>query len=136
MSARVLFHAAALALLLLASCDDSNVAKDPVWGKQPCGSCAMLVSDPHAAAELTTEDGTRVFFDDPGCMATYLEERHPHVRASWVRDDVGHWADAKSAHFSGNAKTPMDYGFVATTSGTSSWGDVEAAAKKKNEGGR
>ena len=132
MSALASFARLAVPLVLvLASCDDAGAAKDPVWGKQACGSCAMLVSEPRYAAELTTNDGTRVFFDDPGCMAAWIAERHPSVHSMWVRDDVGHWVDAKSARFSGGATTPMDYGFAATTSGTATWADVEAAAKAR-----
>lgn len=128
--------AAALALALFASCDDAAAPKDPVWGKQACGSCAMLVSDPHYAAQLVTTDGSRSYFDDPGCMAAYLDERHPSVRAMWVKDDVGHWVDAKTASFARGAKSPMDYGFAAQAGGTASWADVEAEAKKRKEGAR
>ncbi len=130
MSARLAWAALGLALAVT-SCEDGASPKDPVWGKQACGSCAMLVSDPRYAAQLTTTDGTRAYFDDPGCMATYVADRHPSVRAMWVRDDVGHWVDARSARFSPGATTPMDFGWAATTAGSASWADVESSAKAR-----
>lgn len=127
-----MLRAAAIALALV-SCEDGSTPKDPVWGKQACASCAMLVSDPKYAAQLTTEDGARQYFDDPGCMAAYVEERHPSVRGMWVKDDVGHWVDAKTARFAPGARSPMDYGFAAQGSGSGAWADVVAAAKKRGE---
>jgi len=52
---RALFFA-----LLLSSCEDPATPKDPVWGKQPCASCAMLVSDPRFAAQASLGSGQRV----------------------------------------------------------------------------
>ena len=115
--------------LLLGACEDASAAKDPVWGKQPCKHCAMVVSEPRAAAQMTTPQGDRYYFDDPGCMAAYLEEHS--ARASWVRDDDGHWIDASAARFQSGARTPMDYGFLPTSAGNASWADVQAAARER-----
>ena len=121
--------------LVLIACEDASKPVDPVWGKQACGHCAMLVSDPHFAAQLATKDQSRIFFDDVGCMAGYVKARHPDVQAMWVRDDVGHWVDARTAHFDKGEKTPMDYGFVAKAGGGAAWGDVEAAVDQRDVGG-
>ena len=125
-----------LAGLLALGCEDASRPVDPVWGKQPCGHCAMLVSEPRFAAELSTKDQSRVFFDDVGCMAGYIAARHPDVQAMWVRDDGGHWIDARTAHFEKGEKTPMDYGFTAKASGSTAWGDVEAAVKLREKGAK
>ncbi|HSQ67401.1 MAG TPA: hypothetical protein VLM85_29505 [Polyangiaceae bacterium] len=132
MSLRLLFFA----LLLVAACDDGSRAVDPVWGKQACAHCAMLVSDPRFGAELTTREGDRLFFDDPGCMASYLRERSPHVRRMWVHDASGAWVDATQAHFRTGASSPMDFGFQADAAGSADWSAVvAAAAKRASEGG-
>lgn len=123
-----------LALTLgLLGCESADGPKDPVWGKQPCGSCAMLVSEPPHAAQLVTADGTRVYFDDLGCMASWVLERNASPPKMWVRDAAGAWVDARSAKFKGGGKTPMDFGFSHAADGDASWADVERAAKKRAE---
>lgn len=134
MSARVLSLWAALFIALVA-CEDSSRALDPVWGKQACAHCAMLVSDRAFAAEITTEAGDRLFFDDPGCMAAYVRERSRRVQRMWVHEASGAWVEAAAAHFRAGAKSPMDFGFQADPAGTASWADVEAAAAKGAAGG-
>ncbi|CAN5629992.1 hypothetical protein BH09MYX1_BH09MYX1_01420 [soil metagenome] len=129
-----MFFVALVALVAL-GCVDTSKPEDPVWGKQACGHCAMLVSDPRFAAQLTTKDDNRVFFDDVGCMAAYVKSRHLDVRAMWVRDELGHWIDARTAHFERGEKTPMDYGFVATSGGSASFGDVELVVDQRENGG-
>ncbi len=114
--------------LALVACEDSSRAVDPVWGKQACGSCGMVVSDRRFAAELTTGDGARSFFDDPGCMASYVHDRHVEPLHVWVRSAAETWIDARTAHFARNATSPMDYSFVPSDNGEASWSDIEAAA--------
>ena len=113
--------------LALAACEDGSKPADPVWGKQACGDCGMVVSDPRLAAELTTPDGARVFFDDPGCMASYVRSRHLEPSHMWVRSSAETWIDAH-ARFARGATSPMDYGFVPNENGDASWSDIEAAA--------
>lgn len=132
MNARTVIASIALAL---SACDDSGKAIDPVWGKQACGSCAMLVSEPRYAAELTTSDGARVFFDDPGCMASWVEERHVQPARMWVRNRAGAWIDARDARYARGEHTPMDYGFAVDESGDATWGDVQAAVRTRQKGG-
>jgi hypothetical protein len=121
--------------LSLFGCQSADEPVDPVWGKQACGSCSMLVSEPAHAAELVTADGARVFFDDIGCMATYLDERALQPKKSWVRSD-GRWIDAQSAKFRSGEKTPMDYGFAAAADGDLDFGGVRVAARQRREAAR
>jgi hypothetical protein len=117
--------ALAVAAALLA-CDDATQPTDPVWGKQPCAACSMLVSERRHAAELTTARGDRLFFDDVGCLAHYLRHAHPDVRGMWARAESG-WVDARAARYARGQKTPMDYGFTAAADGDASFDDVERA---------
>lgn len=105
----------ALILLLIAACDSGDRPVDPVWGKQPCGACSMLVSDPHTAAQLITRNGDHVFFDDIGCMLS--SSKYAAARSLWVRNGAGQWVDARAARY-GQGATPMDYGFVVAEQGT------------------
>ena len=120
-------EALALLLVLSTSCENASKPQDPVWGKQACAHCAMLLSDPHFGAQLTTEGGDRFFFDDPGCMAAHVHDEPIHVRAMWVHEG-SRWIDAKTAHFRTGAQSPMDYGFEPDAQGTADWAAVERAA--------
>lgn len=102
------------ALALSGACDEPVVPVDPVWGKQPCAACGMLVSDRRYAAQALPSAGARVFFDDPGCMVGWLDERKAPPRGIWVREEKGErWLDARAARYARGARTPMDFGFAA-----------------------
>lgn len=110
---------AALAGLVVAACTRDEEALDPVWGKEPCAHCKMLVSDKRHAAQIV-EVGERRWFDDVGCMVAWLEAhggREAPVRA-WVRDAAATgWLDARAARYASGARTPMDSGFEAAAEG-------------------
>lgn len=112
-SVRSSMLAALVAALALAACHEAaDRPLEPVWGKQPCDHCAMLLDEPRFAAQLATPDGTHLYFDDVGCLAAWLRE-HPRAGArTWVRRDNG-WLDAERARYTSGARTPMGYGFVA-----------------------
>ena len=114
---------------LAAACATGDAATEPVWGKQPCAHCAMVLSDRRNGAELLTQGGDRLFFDDIGCMVTFLEERREEPRRMWAHDaDTGAWLDAKAARYAPSAAaTPMDYGFEAQESGGIGWDEMRAA---------
>ncbi len=88
-----------LLLVGFVACSSAPRPEDPVWNKQPCDHCKMLLSDPRYAASLIDERGLRLFFDDIGCMAAY-EGEHPRFKAHWVRDEQsGAWLEPTSAFF-------------------------------------
>ncbi len=125
-------EALALVSVLAISCEDASKPQEPVWGKQACAHCAMVLSDPRFGAQLTTETGDRFFYDDPGCMAADVHDNSLKVRAMWVHSGSA-WIDAKTAHFHGGAKSPMDYGFEPDEHGTADWATLERAAIEKEE---
>ena len=98
-----------------AGCSKTNEPADPIWGKEPCAYCAMIVSDKRFAGQVLA-GGDRKFFDDIGCMVLWLEEHGGRpVDRIWARDATmtSRWLDAKSARYADGAKTPMDFGFEA-----------------------
>lgn len=121
-----------LGLLLLLGCPERALAPvEPVWGKQSCAHCAMLVSEKAAAAQVVTADGQRRFFDDPGCMVAWEDREAPRVSARWVRGPGGAgWVDPTTARFSAGHPTPMDFGFLADTDGVT-FEQVRAAVREK-----
>lgn len=124
---------AAIGLLALGACESPGEPKDPIWGKQACGACSMLVSEPQHAAQLVTKEETRVYFDDVGCMAAYVLERNLSPPKMWVRDPAGSWVDARTAKFKSGAKTPMDFGYSYSKEGDGTFADVQLAAKRRAE---
>lgn len=140
---RALLFVAALGLGL-AACERLDAPVDPVWGKEPCGHCAMLVGDRRFAAQIVTE-GERKFFDDIGCMVLWTEKHPGKARGAWVRDAGGaRWIDAKGARFLPGARTPMDFGFeghAASVVGpdgrdvTVSWDEMRAATLRRSSAG-
>jgi copper chaperone NosL len=108
---------------------------DPVWGKVACADCAMLVADKRFAAQTLDADGTRLHFDDVGCLAHHLA-LHPRAGVlGWVRDaSRDAWLSVESARFTAGVQTPMDYGFSASAEhGDFTFEDVKKAAASRAE---
>jgi hypothetical protein len=96
----------------------------------------MILSDRRFGAQLVTEDGDRLFFDDVGCMVQAMSERKLAVKTAWVHDaESGRWVDAHDARYAG-APSPMDYGFEARAAGDVSWDDLRARVLAKAGRGR
>ena len=99
---------------------DATRPAEPAWNKQPCAHCMMLLSDKHTAAQLTLASGEREYFDDVGCLVSWLEDAKLDAHASWVRSPDGTgWLSTDTAKFASGAITPMDFGFVAAQTGIS-----------------
>ena len=122
------------AAVTLAACEDVDAPLTPAWGKQRCGHCSMIVGDERFAAQAIDQRGDRLFFDDVGCLASYVHE-HPQARHAWVLSR-GSWVDAQKASFRAGAKTPMDYGFEADPGGPVAWSEVSARAIAPRSGDR
>ncbi len=111
----------ALAFVLLA-CSKGDEPSDPVWGKEPCAHCAMVVGDKRYAGQALV-DGERRFFDDIGCMVVWMEE-HKSTRA-WSHDaQGGGWVDAKLGRYALGARTPMGFGVEARAGAPLEWSEM------------
>ena len=85
------------------------------YDREACAHCHMLIGDPRYAAQLVTDDGDVLDFDDPGCALAYLAEVHPRVHRLWFRDASGdRWIAAADVRFVRGADTPMGSGFAAS----------------------
>ena len=122
---------ALVAAIAVVACEDASTPVDPVWGKQACASCTMVVSDPRFASEVGTREGARLFFDDPGCMAAWLRQHGGDAEHAWVRSAAGTWIDAHAARFVRGQLSPMGYGFAPAESGDAIWSDVESEAARR-----
>ncbi|MFM2416570.1 MAG: hypothetical protein RL385_1293 [Pseudomonadota bacterium] len=110
-----------LSVFALAACTRTPFEpEDPLWGKQPCDHCRMLVSEPVPAAQAVLADGSRKHFDDVGCLAAFLRGRDRTGVLAWVRGPDGKtWVNAFTAQYGTGRRTPMDYGFLAEAEGIS-----------------
>ena len=123
---------ALVACVALFSCEESSPKpEDPIWGKQACAHCSMLVSEKPPAAQVLPVKGTRKFFDDVGCMVAWEDREAPQLKARWVRNPVGDgWVDATTAHYLGGQITPMDFGFLPAEEGIS-FEEMKTAVRAK-----
>ena len=55
---------------------------DVVWDKTPCAECSMHVGDPAFAAQMITDIGEELYFDDPGCWFLYEARATPTIHAA------------------------------------------------------
>ncbi len=113
-------RSAALILVALIGCH--AVPDQPraiAYDHEACAHCHMLIGDPRYAAQLVTDDGDVLDFDDPGCALSYVAEHHPAVHRLWFRDARGdRWLTAGDARFLPGATTPMGYGLAAVDATT------------------
>lgn len=108
------------------------------WNHQACAHCRMAVGEPTHAAQLITRDGEVLFFDDPGCLMSYLAERQPSVHRIWFHDRASErWIPAADVGFVPGATTPMGFGLAATdrtTPGAMSFDDARRWIDERRAG--
>jgi copper chaperone NosL len=95
------------------------------WDRDTCVVCNMVISDHRFAGEMRGGPKNTLFkFDDPGCIALWLNDkaasfpwiRDPATRIwiadSNVRGNEMRWLDAKTAQYTAKF-SPMGYNFGA-----------------------
>ncbi len=130
----VLLAAAALLVgILLTRLNRVSLPEGPVpvvWDREVCEHCKMHVGDPRFAAQLQAANGTVMSFDDPGCLAAYLEAHPIEVHALYFRDYEDHrWLSQSEAGFVSVDDSPMGYGIAAVADDTPGARDWEWAQK-------
>jgi copper chaperone NosL len=96
-----------------------------------CEGCRMAVSDARFAAQLVVPGETPKFFDDIGCLATYVARQRVTDAAAvaYVADHrTKQWVPAAAAVYSRvpGLATPMSSGLVAHADGASRSSDPTA----------
>lgn len=124
---------AVLALGLLAACSRGPVAPVALDTKnETCGWCRMAVSDARFAAQLATPSEEPRFFDDIGCLATFLKSGGAPAKGqiAYVADHrTKAWVRASAAVYTKKAglETPMGSGLIAHVDAASRDADPDAA---------
>jgi copper chaperone NosL len=108
-----------LGLALLAACaagPPQPVALDTK--NTECANCRMIVSDVHYAAQIVAPGEEPRFFDDVGCLRSYLKggAALPSGAVAYVADHrTGEWVTAADAVYTKivGYSTPMNSGLIA-----------------------
>jgi nitrous oxide reductase accessory protein NosL len=113
-----------MVLSLLAACAKTPET-GPVevkWDRDICAHCSMAISDRHYAAQVRGGPKKQaVKFDDVGCAISWLKDQpwgNDPKTEIWVADfRTGKWLDARAARYVGGKRSPMGYGYGATSEG-------------------
>jgi copper chaperone NosL len=77
--------------------------------------CKMIITTERNSMQVVSPDGDTWFFDDPGCMVLWIQDKSFKDDAKlWVHTiDTKRWIDAKKAWYGVVDRTEMHYGFGA-----------------------
>lgn len=114
-----------------------NSVRPVIWDKESCAECRMAIGDPSFAAQLQTNDGRTLNFDDPGCLITYVIDRRPEIHAVYFHlYKKNEWLDLDRTGFVLGERSPMGFDLSATlkeTPGAISWDRAIESVQRKNE---
>jgi hypothetical protein len=121
-------------LITLAMAEAQTLPDGPselVWDRTACANCRMHVGEPAFAAQLQTESGRILAFDDPGCLFLYLKKEHPDVHAIYFRHmKEDRWIARDEVAFVEVSPTPMGFGLGAVDKGTKDSFSLEEAKQR------
>jgi copper chaperone NosL len=124
---------AVLVLGALAACSRGPAAPAGLDTKnESCGWCRMAVSDARFAAQLVSPSEEPRFFDDIGCLATFLKSGGAPAKGqiAYVADHrTKAWVRASAAVYTKKPglETPMGSGLIAHADAASRGADLDAA---------
>ena len=123
--------AIALALAIAGGCAGGQPAPVPFnAANEPCRFCRMVGSNGRFAAQIVSHQDEPLFFDDIGCLRSFLAETAaPAESVTYVVDHrTGEWVAAGVAVFTRNEQiaTPMGSHLLAHRSSESGDADPDA----------
>lgn len=104
-------------LILIHGCVEGEIRpEDPLWEREGCAHCRMVLSEKRFAVQRILPDGQVHYYDDIVCA---MKHNHPHDEGKlYVRPDGGDdWVPAEAATYESGLRTPMNSGFGAVKSG-------------------
>ena len=89
------------------------------WNAEACAHCKMLIGDPAFAAQVITNEGDVLSFDDPGCAARYIRAHEGTIHRAWFHAGKGDgWIALADVAFVKVPTSPMGSGVMAVRRGT------------------
>lgn len=105
-------------LLLLTGCLQEGILtpQDPLWERESCARCRMVLSEKRFAVQRILSSGEVHYYDDVVCA---MKHNHSHSDGRlYVRPYGGEdWVAAEEARFASGLRTPMNSGFGAVLEG-------------------
>lgn len=104
-------------MLLSTACLQEEIKpQEPIWGKEACSRCRMVLSEKRFAVQRLFPSGEVHFYDDIICA---LKHNHALDEGTlYVRPDQGNeWIPAKEAMYLSGLMTPMNSGYGAVKEG-------------------
>lgn len=88
------------------------------WDRETCAECRMHIGEPRHAAQLVTEAGAVLSFDDPACALRWIAAHPGPVHRLWFHGEGERWIPADRAAFVAGGASPMASGLLAVEAGT------------------
>lgn len=106
-----------LTILLASSCLKTELKpQEPIWGKQACDNCRMILSEKRFAAQRVLPSGQIFYYDDLNCAIKHQHGKNEGIL--YVRpygDEI--WVEAEKAKYQSGLMTPMNSGYGAVKEG-------------------
>jgi|SRR5665647_1752336 len=118
--------------LTLSACQPTEEIKpqEPLWEKEPCSRCKMILSEKRYAVQRILKNGEIHFYDDLNCA---LAHHHKDNEGTlYVRPfGVEKWVLTNEVSYQSGLRTPMGSGIGAVKeSGNLSWQQVKEKFKE------
>ena len=106
-----------LTFFLMSACLQQELKpQDPIWGKQSCENCRMVLSDKRFAVQRVLPTGRILYYDDINCA---LKHNHGDAEGVLYVRPYGDekWVPAEEAKYMSGFMTPMNSGYGAVKDG-------------------
>lgn len=108
-----------------------------IWDKEACAHCHMHVGEPRFAAQLQTQQGDILNFDDPGCLMQYQQKSRRDVHAIYFHHlHEDRWLSEAEVGFVSVDPTPMGYNLGAVPKGTAAALSMAEASQRVQSKGK
>ena len=104
-------------LLLTLSCQERpSEPQDPIWERESCANCRMVLSEKRYAVQRILDSGETHFYDDINCAMKH--HHHPHEEGKLYVRPYGDekWVPAEEVTYQSGLRTPMNSGYGAMMS--------------------
>ena len=106
-----------LLVLLTLSCQENPPEpQEPIWERESCANCRMVLSEKRYAVQRILSSGDTHFYDDVNCA---IKHNHFHEEGRLYVRPYGDekWVPAEEVKYQSGLRTPMNSGYGAMKNG-------------------
>ena len=105
-----------LAVLALSCQDNKLEPTEPIWEREGCANCRMVLSEKRYAVQRILNSGETHFYDDINCA---LKHKHSDDDGKLFVRPYGDekWISAEKVNYQSGLRTPMNSGYGALKTG-------------------